>query len=211
MSMALAEIAQKTKARKYKWYLEAYEQHCGDMQVEKMLEIGISYGGSAKMWQAYYPGVKYYAIDLKPPAEKHNVQLEHLFLGSQSNQKLLETVVETVVFLDLVIDDGSHKPPDQKATMNALFPIVRPGGWYIVEDLHTSYWPQYKGGYRNGNMIDFLKGLADNLHQSWFTQDARAGGHRQKKRSEVDQIYDGQIRSIHFYDSICFVQKALSH
>ena len=40
----------------------------------------------------------------------------------------------------LIIDDGSHVINHQQITLGFLFPMVRPGGWYVIEDLHTSNW-----------------------------------------------------------------------
>ena len=40
--------------------------------------------------------------------------------------------------LDIVIDDGSHKYRDQQLNLAQLLPLVRPGGYYVIEDVHTS-------------------------------------------------------------------------
>ena len=45
----------------------------------------------------------------------------------------------------VVIDDGSHRGEDIWATFRQLFPHMPPGSVYIVEDLSTSYWPEYGG------------------------------------------------------------------
>jgi len=41
---------------------------------------------------------------------------------------------------DIVLDDASHIPWHQLFTFAVLFPHVKEGGWYILEDLETSYW-----------------------------------------------------------------------
>jgi SAM-dependent methyltransferase len=40
--------------------------------------------------------------------------------------------------LDIIIDDGSHLMRDQQQTLAALWPLVSPGGLYVMEDVHTS-------------------------------------------------------------------------
>ena len=40
--------------------------------------------------------------------------------------------------LDVFMDDGSHMMKDQQITLAAFFKCVKPGGLYILEDLHTS-------------------------------------------------------------------------
>lgn len=44
---------------------------------------------------------------------------------------------------DIIIDDGSHMVRHVIASFEALFPYLRRGGLYIIEDLHTSYWKRY--------------------------------------------------------------------
>ena len=39
------------------------------------------------------------------------------------------------VTVDLVIDDASHTLEHQQATYDALWPIIRPGGVMVIEDL----------------------------------------------------------------------------
>eukprot|EP00540_Astrosyne_radiata_P018571 CAMPEP_0116824288 /NCGR_PEP_ID=MMETSP0418-20121206/1312_1 /TAXON_ID=1158023 /ORGANISM="Astrosyne radiata, Strain 13vi08-1A" /LENGTH=168 /DNA_ID=CAMNT_0004452639 /DNA_START=10 /DNA_END=516 /DNA_ORIENTATION=+ len=41
---------------------------------------------------------------------------------------------------DIILDDGSHVPPHVIFSLFALWPCVKEGGIYIIEDLETSYW-----------------------------------------------------------------------
>ncbi len=45
---------------------------------------------------------------------------------------------------DLTIDDGSHRGPDIWSAFRYLYPRLRGGGLYVIEDLHTS-WPKFAG------------------------------------------------------------------
>lgn len=204
----LREIAHKHKARKYEWYIDAYEAQLGHLEPKTLLEIGIAFGGSARMWQEYFPSVKYYAIDIKPP--KLETSLEKLFIGHQADKKLLRQVGKEIGQIDIVIDDGSHHMKDQQTSFEGLFPYVSPGGWYIIEDLHTAYWPSYHGGYRKKhNTIEYLKGIVDSLNSRWFLDDKRAKEYKQGgKRNHIHKMVDGKIESMCFYDSMCFIKKA---
>jgi hypothetical protein len=44
--------------------------------------------------------------------------------------------------LDLVIDDASHIYGPTKASFQALFPLLRPGGLYLIEDWAWAHWPR---------------------------------------------------------------------
>jgi cephalosporin hydroxylase len=49
---------------------------------------------------------------------------------------------------DIVIDDGSHVFEHQIASFEALFPLASSTAVYIVEDVHTSYLPDFGGAVR---------------------------------------------------------------
>lgn len=40
----------------------------------------------------------------------------------------------------MIVDDGGHTPAQQRASYERLFPALRHGGLYIIEDIETSFW-----------------------------------------------------------------------
>ena len=68
----------------------------------------------------------------------------------------------------------------------------------MIEDLETSYWPEFGGGGKDSTM-EVLKSRVDNLNHAGMAHD-RAG---EKKRT----VKDFNIESIHFYPSICFIKR----
>jgi len=46
---------------------------------------------------------------------------------------------------DLIIDDGGHTMDQQITSLKHLWKAVKPGGYYILEDLQTSYLEAYHG------------------------------------------------------------------
>ena len=44
---------------------------------------------------------------------------------------------------DLIVEDGSHMHRDQQMNLAVLYPLVRPGGWYVIEDIHSSFQAKY--------------------------------------------------------------------
>ena len=68
------------------------------------------------------------------------------FRADQSSAEDLAGVLDALGGrLDVVIDDGSHIGEHQWASFRSLFPALSPGGWYVLEDLSTSYWPNFRG------------------------------------------------------------------
>jgi len=48
--------------------------------------------------------------------------------------------------MDLIIDDGAHKPGANEKTLLAFWPYLRQGGYFIIEDVVT-------GGDANGQFV----------------------------------------------------------
>lgn len=95
-----------------------------------------------------------------------------MFEADQSKCSYLSRVRGSIgnASLDIVIDDGSHVPEHVIRTLGVFFPLLRDGGYHVVEDIETSYWdkPQAKVyGYplpnvgigRAGSVIEAFKWL----------------------------------------------------
>jgi hypothetical protein len=48
---------------------------------------------------------------------------------------------------DIIIDDGGHTMKQHQVSLGVLFEVLKPGGIYIIEDLHTcsGQWKQLYG------------------------------------------------------------------
>ena len=68
------------------------------------------------------------------------------FSTSQPDRKILEHIVrnELANELDLVVDDASHNYEQTKASFEILFPLLRPGGIYSIEDWSWAHHPNYQ-------------------------------------------------------------------
>jgi len=149
--MTLDEIGilHKTdKSSKKHNYLAVYEQVLQSMRDKpiKLLEIGIFNGASLRMWRDYFPQGKIVGVDNKPQALEHAGERIEVYHGDQADPDGLIALATKHGPFDVIIDDGSHIWWHQIATMRALLPLVRSGGHYILEDLHTSfgeYVPNY--------------------------------------------------------------------
>ena len=137
-----------------RWTLEQYAAFFSSLPAfdpKRILEIGIWAGGSVVLLSELFRPMKLVAIDLKRMDQigRENVRnLEQYITGEvgdrlklfwetdQGDVKRLRDIVrrEFGGVLDLVIDDGSHDYKLTKHSFEALFPFVKPGGWYVVED-----------------------------------------------------------------------------
>ena len=131
-------------------FCSIYDATFGAMRDEPitLLEIGVADGASIRMWLEYFPNAKVIGLDLEPgdndtAYKKHAPHPEHprftLYLGDQTDRDVLRTVGKCEAPIDIVIDDGCHTMEAQQTSLGVLFQFVKPGGLYVVEDLHTSF------------------------------------------------------------------------
>lgn len=187
------------------WYASHYQDHLGHLKRRNfnLLEIGvgghenpIDGGRSLRMWKAYFPKAKIYGIDIfdKSALEESRIRI---FRGSQADPDFLFWVARQIGPIDVVIDDGSHVNEHVRASFQLLFPLMPEGGIYVIEDLSSSYWPEF-GGNEDPNVSDtsmgMLKCLVDGLNWEEF---------RGRKPGPLDR----HIVAIHLYHNLAFIHK----
>jgi len=180
-------------------FLDIYEKYLSTYRNTevKMLEIGVSKGGSLELWRNYLGDkATIHGIDIDPKCAALVNSPNQVHIGSQDDPVFLHDVVAKMGGVDVVLDDGSHIGRHQIASFNALFPLLPEGGLYMIEDMHTSYWPgNFEGGFRRrGTAIEFIKDVIDDLH-GWY-HDRKLG------TPARDEVY-----AVHVYDSIAIIEK----
>ena len=162
----------------HKWnhYFEIYDRHFKAFRDKEVhvVEIGVSHGGSLKMWQEYFGADAYiYGVDVNPDCVKHEEEKIKIFIGDQEDRSFLKTLVEKIPRIDILIDDGGHRMRQQINTFEVIFPHVSKNGIYLVEDLQTSYSRSFGGGYkRKESFIEYSKNLIDNLN-AWHSENKK--------------------------------------
>jgi hypothetical protein len=131
-------------------YLDVYQSLFAPIRRKRLtlLEIGVggteepwTGGGSLRMWRAYFPRARIVALDIhdKSPHDERRIKT---VVGSQADPTVLCALDRAHGPFDIVIDDGSHIGAHIITTFETLFPRLRPGGYYLAEDLHfASYDP----------------------------------------------------------------------
>lgn len=148
-----------------------------------LLELGVGGyghglgGESLLMWAAYFPRGRIYGVDIEDKSALSRGRIK-VFQCSQTDRQRLAALCDEIGPIDLVIDDGSHVNPHQIESFRILWPYVKDGGWYVVEDVQTSYWPSYGGGTPGSpayasSCMSFFKSLADSVNQCEFLEPAR--------------------------------------
>lgn len=201
-------------------YTEVYEHHFHHLKniPIKFLEIGFLLGASARMWDEYFLKAQLYFIDVNPECYKYAKNLSnccHLDMVDQGNKNALINYIQKVGGdFDIIIDDGGHTMNQQITSFKALFPYVKSGGIYVIEDLYTSYWKEFGGhGSVNnpkagqGTTINFLKDLIDDLNFIGASSGHANQNIYPENMAQSLSYYKWNIKGIYFYSSVCFIIK----
>lgn len=186
---------------KWKHYFPIYERHFGPWvnKTVTILEIGCGNGGSLQMWKRYFgPFATVIGIDIDPACQAFEEDQIHIRIGAQQDPVFLQSVIAEFGAPDIILDDGSHVMSHIAASFNALYLQLPKNGVYLVEDLHTAYWPEYEGAVgAPGSFIEMAKGMVDELN--W-----------EHARGEVAETEFGKTTvSMHFYDSIVVFERGV--
>jgi hypothetical protein len=188
----------------HKWvdYFEVYHQAFQRFRGKpiKFLEIGVQNGGSTRMWREYFgPQATIIGVDIDPNCRSLQDEGFEIWIGDQADPAFWEAFTASHPQLDVVLDDGGHTMTQQIRTFEALFPRLQPGGTYLCEDTHTSYFPAHGGGLRReGTFHEFVKGLIDEMH-AWY--------HAPLQQLEDAASMARSLRAIHVHDSIVVFEK----
>lgn len=188
------------------FYTPHYERHFARLRDKpvRLLEIGIGGyddpdlgGASLRMWRDYFRRGLVVGMDIHPKPGVQGPRVRTV-QGDQSDPDLIARIGAGAGPFDIVVDDGSHVSSHVITTFGALFPHVRPGGFYVIEDLQTSFWPEFGGStteFTNpATTVGFLKTLLDGLH------------HPEIDGAEPDYAALN-VAGLHFYRNLVFIEK----
>ena len=170
----------------------------------KILEIGIggydspSEGGqSLRMWKCFFKNSRIYGLDIWDKNEMSENRIT-IIRGSQADAAFLTSLSQQHGPFDIIIDDGSHRNEHVIISFKALFPLLKTGGIYVVEDTQTAYWSEYGGGITPAaeTSMTFFKKLVDGLNYEEYELESYTP-------SETDK----SIVSIYFAHNLIFIGK----
>jgi hypothetical protein len=186
-------------------YTPLYDRYFRLLKTRRLIILEIGVGGaqdsdvggeSLRIWKAYFRNSQIVGIDLydKSHFSEHRIDIRQC---DQADADRLIRLSNEYGGFDIIIDDGSHISEHVIKTFETLFPLMRPNGIYVVEDLQTAYWPTWGGGFGNpDNSVAYFKRLVDGLN---FVEYPIIG--------YKPSYFDENIVEISFFHNLVFIQK----
>ena len=186
---------------KWNHYFEIYDSYFSRFRGTDVhiVEFGVSHGGALQMWKHYFGGrAKIFGIDINPHCKELDENQIEIFIGDQEDREFLRSLKERIPKIDILLDDGGHMMNQQIITFEELFPYISENGVYLCEDLHTSYWSEFGGGYRKSDtFIEYSKNFIDYIN-AWHS--------RETSKFNVTE-FTKSVHSLHYYDSVLVIEK----
>jgi hypothetical protein len=143
----LGSLYNTDKATHHK-FTKFYDEHLHSVRgnIENILEIGVEQGASLLMWRDYCPNAQIHGLDIHDRSYCNTERIKTDICDQNNHESLISTLPQINNRFDIIIDDGGHTMRQQQITLGVLFPLLIPRGYYILEDLHTSFIPYYIDG-----------------------------------------------------------------
>jgi hypothetical protein len=180
----------KSTVHQYHFAYEKYTRALRCKQKLSVAEIGLGClpgavhppGASVSVWLEHFPSASIYLFEYDRPCAETFLKTDpyhagaalqervRLFMGDQSLESDLAQFQEGAPY-DVIVDDGGHSMLQQITSLRYLFPLLKPGGVYFLEDLLTSYfwfdgpWHDDKGqGLQGTTTAQYISKLLDVLN-----------------------------------------------
>ena len=175
----------------------------------RVCEIGVLNGLSLHMWQDLFPQGLIAGVDINPGSRWPEGTVR--IVCSQDDPALPGLLGEHSPTWDLIVDDASHRGSLTTTAFELLWPLVTPGGFYVVEDwfIGLPYWPSTGcwGGAPVGSaeiaasydpgMLYMVQNLLTRLDEPY-----RGTGPRRRGDSDVESVTCRYgIAIVHKYES----------
>jgi len=180
------------KASNHHDYLRTYEKYLEPLRDKELVFLELGFGGhedpkkggeSIRMWQEYAPDWYIHCVEIEP--KENTPDGIYFFNGSQTDPAIIETIVACNGLIDICVDDASHQSSLTIKSFENIFPLMKSGGIYIVEDTHSSlhsFWygeneanenPK-KNGKKTITALNYFKDLTDAVNNSLMKEEYRS-------------------------------------
>lgn len=188
------------KGSKFHNYTAIYQKYFEPIRHNKLniLEIGVSRGGSLDLWTKYFGNATVTGIDINKDCVKYESGRAKVRIGNQFDENFLMSVCEELGPFDIIIDDGYHSSDSIIKSFEVLWPSLKFGGIYVIEDIHCVYIQE-----NDKKLVSYLSNLLGCINMNGKTN---VGDFAKIDKSKLND-YEKTIEFIHHYTSISFLGK----
>jgi len=122
----------------YHNYTDFYEKFFVEFSSPRIIEIGTAGHGSTQMFLTFFENCYVVGMDIINYSDFNHPNFRFIN-GDQTKIEDLQKCVSGEEKFNIILDDGGHTMKQQQITFGFLIDYVETNGYYIIEDLHTSF------------------------------------------------------------------------
>ena len=162
------------------------------------------------MWRDYFFNATIYGIDIRQTVIDKYKNEERMVLQQvdQGNEQQLIKYAKNGPWR-VIVDDGSHMSSHQKLTFEVLWDSVEPGGYYIIEDTHTSFWknhPKHKFVDCKVSLVQRMLRMANEVSKAPYYRGAYSNYFLRKQKENLSK-YQDEVEYIQFRMGLIILKK----
>jgi demethylmacrocin O-methyltransferase len=150
----------------------------------RMVEIGVAGGNSIQTWLEYFPKALVLGVDKNKECAVIKDERHKVIYGDQCDPTFWECFKSDYgTDFDLMIDDGDHDHQPISQSFKSMWPAIKRGGLYCIEDVHVFYNSLCSSGGR-----DYLATLSAGIHHTAWPEHMQMPG----LLKDIDLIYQAK-------------------
>ena len=146
-------------------YAKIYEKYLHKFKEKKLniIELGSFYGNASAALFFFFKNSQIYSADINPDMYIYrSKRLENFFTDTSSRSSIENDILKKNIKFDIVIEDASHMLKDQIISLFILFKILKPGGYFIIEEID---FPESRDDMRINQEFPDLKTILKKIIQ----------------------------------------------
>ena len=160
-------------------YAKIYEKYFYKYKEKRLniIELGSFYGNASAAFFFFFKNSQIYSADINPDMYIYrSKRLKNFFTDTSSRSSIENDIIKKNVKFDLIIEDASHMLKDQIISLFILFKILKPGGYFIIEEID---FPEKREDMRVNQEFPDLKTILkkinnkENFESKYIKQDEK--------------------------------------
>ena len=146
-------------------YLPTYQKIFANKKdtAKHILEIGICYGGSIKLWHDYFQNATIHALDIHMPIDdvwdqiKNNNRISVYHSDAYEEKFFNDNFLNKDIKFDIMIDDGPHTLESMLTFIKLYSNVLANDGILVIEDIQSIDWIPILANQVPDNLKKFIQ------------------------------------------------------
>lgn len=147
-------------------YFDTYEKLFSSIRIRarNILEVGIYWGGSIRLWRDYFPNAQIYGVDIcnLDFIQKESIKNDnHITLFTNTNGYddtfISENFINKNIKFDMILDDGPHDLQSMIDLIVKYVPLLSENGIMVIEDVQDFQWTETLKEYVPNDLKQYIQ------------------------------------------------------